>query len=802
MPVFNRNRHSGSSGVADAAYVIENSIRFNNDDSAAMSRSGSTGESNDKIVTVSFWVKRANITASPYGDGVQQRIFSVQGQDVIAFGPVDQLQFAFANGAGNIETNRKFRDSSAWYHIVCLWNTPDSTAGDRMRVWVNGVEETAFSTDVQPSLNQAVTMLWTAVPYYIGTHGSGSYLDGYLAQFALVDGTAYTASDFGESDDNGNWVPIDITELNYGNKGWLLDFAVAPGTDNGAGTDVSGNAQHFTDVNLAANDQMLDSPTDDADNDVGNFGVMNPLDVEDTHTASNGNLKVISTSGTGGMAGSFGMTSGKWYVEATSLVGGDARIGIRICNSAFIDGGSNPATGWLWHPNTAETEHGGSTTSYGTASSVGQVVMLAIDMDNQELYIGREGTWFNSSDPAARTNPAFTDLPTTDSVQVYQNTGSGGHGWEWNFGQHTYAHTIPVGFKRLHTGNLAAPTITDPSKFFQVDTFSGTGSELVRTLTDAAGSAVKPDLVWIKDRDTVVEHVLTDSARGATIEISSNDDGLNETVAQGLKSFDTSGYTLGTDSSYNASSSLNVAWCWVAGSGAGSSNEDGSINTVTTTVNQTAGFSISTYVGTFSGATVGHGLGAVPEMIIVKKVTVGDGWVVYHKDNSSAPETDHLHLDTNVATADEPHWNDTSPTSTVFSLGVTNQANSSGQTHVAYCWAGVEGYSKFGGYTGNAAADGTFVYTGFRPAYILTKASGATGAWNIHDFKREGYNVDNDGLEANSTDAESTYDGIDILSNGFKLRNTGHPNTATSYIFAAFASAPFGGDGVSQARAR
>jgi len=327
---------------------------------------------------------------------------------------------------------------------------------------------------------------------------------------------------------------------------------------------------------------------------------------------------------------------------------------------------------------------------------------------------------------------------------------------------------------------------------------------LVRTLTDAAGGAVQPDLVWIKDRDSAVEHVLTNSAEGATIESNSNDDTISETVAQGLKSFDASGYTLGTDASYNTSSSLQVAWCWVAASGAGSSNTDGALNTTTTTANTTSGFSVSTYTGTGAATTVGHGLAAVPDMMWVKQTDTGlSSWRVYHSGNTAAPETDRLGLDVLSATADDSAiWNDTAPTSSVMTIGNDLTVNGSGRAYALYCWAGVEGYSKFGSYTGTANADGPFIWCGFRPAWILTKTSGASGAWNIHDFKREGYNVDNDHLEANATDAENTYDAIDILSNGFKLRNTGHPNTSADYIYAAFAEFPFGGDGVSQARAR
>jgi hypothetical protein len=325
-------------------------------------------------------------------------------------------------------------------------------------------------------------------------------------------------------------------------------------------------------------------------------------------------------------------------------------------------------------------------------------------------------------------------------------------------------------------------------------------------LTDGGGSAVKPDLVWIKDRDGAVEFVLTDSARGATKELNTEDTGAESTVAEGLKSFDTSGYTLGTDASYNASSSPQVSWTWVTEGGAGSSNTTGSINTTTTSVNTTAGFSVSTYTGNgVVGATVGHGLGVVPDFFIIKDRANANDWNAYHSANTAAPETDFLILNTNAATADsDARWNDTAPTSTVITFGDGSNVNADTRTYVLYCWAGVEGYSKFGSYEGNGSTDGTFVWCGFRPAWIVCKSIDSTSDWYTYDSKRVGYNASNGNryfiLDVNS--AESTTEQLDILSNGFKLRVSTDPNVAETWVFAAFAEFPFGGDGVAQARAR
>ena len=338
-----------------------------------------------------------------------------------------------------------------------------------------------------------------------------------------------------------------------------------------------------------------------------------------------------------------------------------------------------------------------------------------------------------------------------------------------------------------------------------MDTFTGTGAELVRTLTDAGGSAVKPGLVWIKDRDTAVEHVLVDEVRGATKEWFPNGYAVETTAAQGVKSFDTSGYTLGTDTSYNATSSLNVAWCWVVGGSSGSANTDGSSDTITTSVNTTSGISISTWTGSGVARTFGHGLGAIPAFGFVRKIgTSGDnGAHIYHHKNTAAPETDYLDMQSNAATADDANeWNDTAPTSTVFSVKSSGGTNANNHNYVGYWFKEIEGYSKFGGYEGNGSTDGTFVWCGFRPAFILAKNMDAAGDWNIYDNERAGYNVANYILAANEVQAETTGATLDFLSNGFKLRTTSTPNQANTFVFAAFAEFPFGGDGVGQARAR
>ena len=332
---------------------------------------------------------------------------------------------------------------------------------------------------------------------------------------------------------------------------------------------------------------------------------------------------------------------------------------------------------------------------------------------------------------------------------------------------------------------MAYTTIDDPTIYFDTKLWTGTGSEQA-----ISSLGFQPDWVWIKRRDSSKNHRLTDSVRGATKEMYSDLSDAEDTQAQGLKSFDSTGFTLGTNAGYNASSGTYVGWNWKAG-GSASSNSNGSI-TSSVSANTTAGFSIVSYTGNeTSGATIGHGLGAVPTMIMAKRRNSGNNWGVYHQGigNGNA-----LYLDTNSTTVDSnAFWNDTTPTSTVFTLGDSATVNGSSDTYIAYCFADVKGYSKSGSYEGNANADGTFVYTGFLPAWVMVKNIDASENWIIFDNKRPGYNLTDALLKPNLSNAEST-SGVkfDLLSNGFKARvSDAEGNSSNTFIYMAFAQSPF-----------
>ena len=343
----------------------------------------------------------------------------------------------------------------------------------------------------------------------------------------------------------------------------------------------------------------------------------------------------------------------------------------------------------------------------------------------------------------------------------------------------------------------AYTTIDKPSDHFNTKLYTGNGG--TQSIT---GVGFQPDWVWMKERSETRGHNIQDSLRGATKYLDSRSDAAEATVSNTLTAFGSDGFSLGSYDDVNKSSQTYVAWNWKA-NGSGSANTAGSINTTATSVNTTAGFSISTYTGNnTSGATIGHGLGVKPNVIIIKQRNAGSSyWITYHDKVSSAPETDYVALNSTDAVADaDVFWNDTEPTSTLITLGNDGWVNGSSTTHVCYAFAEKQGYSKFGSYIGNGNANGTFVYTGFKPAFVLCKNTGNGGAqWLMVDNKRVGINPIENYVQANSSSAEATgTDNYDFLSNGFKIRaNSSSINAnASAYIWFAFGQSLVGSNNV------
>jgi hypothetical protein len=346
---------------------------------------------------------------------------------------------------------------------------------------------------------------------------------------------------------------------------------------------------------------------------------------------------------------------------------------------------------------------------------------------------------------------------------------------------------------------MAYTTINKPTEHFNTKLYTGNGS--TQSIT---GVGFQPDMIWQKERSSTSYHILTDAVRGNTKQLFPNDPSSEATSSLYITSFDSDGFSQGQQNDTNESGQTYASWNWKA-NGAGSSNTNGSI-TSTVSANTTAGFSIVKYVGTGGARTIGHGLNSSPELILQKNVTYTGAynWYSWH---IGIPATNYIKLDQNTGSAsvDGVTWNNTLPTNQVFSVGTQGGSNRSGDTHIAYCFHSVQGYSKFGSYVGNGNADGTFIYTGFSPAFIITKPISTTGQWTMFDNKRDSANVGNKKyLHPNTSGDEGDANSFDFLSNGFKLKIAGGDiNTSgTSYIYMAFAEAPLVGTNGVTAKAR
>jgi len=322
-----------------------------------------------------------------------------------------------------------------------------------------------------------------------------------------------------------------------------------------------------------------------------------------------------------------------------------------------------------------------------------------------------------------------------------------------------------------------------PSDHFNTKLYTGNGS--TQSIT---GVGFQPDWVWLKRRDASASHELHDAVRGATKRLKSDGTNAEFTDTDTLTSFDSDGFSIGSGSQINTNSATQVSWNWLA-NGQGSANSDGSINTTYTSANTTSGFSIVKYTGTGANATVGHGLGVAPSMIITKSLVATQEWCV----GMDALGWDKLLFlnETSASQSGSTYWQSTAPTNQVFSVGTAGPTNSS-SAMIAYCFAEKKGFSKFGSYTGNGNADGAFIYTGFKPAFVMVKRTDSTSNWGMYDSGRDVDNVVTYGINANTTAADDTSDFMDFLSNGFKHRSTSvnRNGSGATYIFMAFAESP------------
>ena len=567
------------------------------------------------------------------------------------------------------------------------------------------------------------------------------------------------------------------TQDQYGTNGFRLTFAQS----NDLGDDTSGKGNDLTETNLTTSDQTTDSPTQ-------NFTTLNTLRKGPNITLSEGNLKSTYSGGSQsyGIASQKGVNSGKFYAECTVNTRGSQLMFVCVWSEdqyLSVVGNDNPVfknggVGYRDDTGTVDREDAINQT-YGATYTSGDVIGIALDANTGTVWFSKNGTWQNSataSEIAAgtTTNSAVTGLNGSNYNKPSGNfilgtVSHSGHVSTWNFGQKSFSYTPPTGFSAL-----------------QQDNFSE---------TDKGVSG----FVWAKSRDNTESHTMYDSSRGRQLQLSSNNTTAQNTQTDGLQKFLKGGYQCEDHERINQSGISYVGWNWVANTGTTASNTDGATSS-TVQANTTAGFSIVEYTGTGGATSVGHGLSAAPEWMLFKDKGNSTNWRVYH--TSMGGITKYMLLNSSDAVATASMWG--SPTASAFIVGGTGyEVNESGNNYIAYCWHGVDGFSKFGGYTGNGNANGPYVFTGFKPAYFMSKRIDSTSDWIIWDNARSKFNPCTERLIASSNGAEGSAS-IDLLSNGIKIRNSDVSRNASggTYIYMAFAEHPFIGDGTNPVTAR
>tara|TARA_Y100000814_G_scaffold277829_1_gene239143 strand:- start:32 stop:2461 length:2430 start_codon:yes stop_codon:yes gene_type:complete len=797
MALFAKNLAPSSTDRALGAADIQRSLRFNHDDSPYLSFTPST-TGNQKIWTFSAWIKRTEVTDDRHyiysaNDGNSGYFALYFDNDNI------KTYFDPGNNYGTVN-DREYRDVTAWMHIVHQVDATNTV----QRIWINGVEET-LSSSRNPG-NNNYPMNESGKSIVIGRHswGTSYYSNWYLAEVNHVDGQLISPTDFGFTDPVTNiWMPKRY-EGTYGTNGFYLDFSDNSSTA-ALGIDKSPNGNDFTVNNFSVgawpdNDSVIDTPTN-------NFNTFNENDKNSNVPLANGALETAATA-TGGHYPAFTtmpVKSGKWYLEWKFLTNDSGLPSIMEAghdeDSYNTDStvGNNTSTvnkrGYGFLPGNGNTSSESGYASYGSALTSSDIGQCAFDADTGKIYWGKNNTWFNSGNPETGANPAFSGIDMSKEYLFTWHVYGNNNNVSVNFGSQGFTYTPPAGFKALCQRNLplnqAPSVISRPQRHFEAITYDGNGS--ARSIT---GLEFKPDFVWIKERTASTQsgNRLFDSIRGAGNVLLSDGTQAELDRPTELTSFDNNGFSLGDATTVNENGSTVVAWCWKAG-GTAVTNNDGSLAS-SVSVNREAGFSIVVYTGNGTaggGGTIGHGLGKAPEIMIVKNRADASNWSVNGSIGGLIYGTNKLQLHSSAAIVSDTN-EVTVANATTFTVTTSGATNGQNDSHVAYCWVSVPGFSKMSSYTGNGAANGQRIHLGFRPACIIIKNASTSTSWVIYDNKRSPSNEIDEVLYPSSTGARVTGDNeLDFLADGFKLR-TGSANKINSggktYIYMAWAEQP------------
>ena len=766
------------------------------------------GGSDGTVFTVSYWVKPHNFsysshfgnvdtTTGQYGAGQIGRNFNdnyyIKNQRQVAAynNNFDHLGYAMSI----------LTDQSGWNHYV--WTCAGGSASNRLNVYVNGVQRCS-AVDTIPTgdpLWPIVSGYWNMIPGgNIASDLGGYWADIYMAEFHYIDGTVYAPTTFGRFNEDGVWVPKTVTGVTYGTNGHYLKFD--PTDTYGVAHDSSGQGNHWTKISMQENaDWRVGRDIGIKDTPTNNISILNrlPVNAYGDVTFSSGALTATAGANAYAYTVSPFPCRQKTYWETYIEVAGGGAVGMgnvekyRDHGLGAIGGGTSYSFGW----NTAGNfYYNGSSNPSGSLSpsswTNGDTLMQAYDPATGKYWTGKNGTWDNSGDPGTGANPTWTwpDAATrtlmSPGVNPYNAT------YSVNFGQYDYTYTVPTGFDAHKMDRGTNLTIKDPSQHFDVVTYTGNTSS-PPTVT---GLNFQPDFIWIKITSTSSNHSLYDSVRGATKVICSSSNSVEETDGTITPTAD--GFTVGTENSIIGSTNSNgqsyVAYCWKAGE-TFTPSQTGGLSNLSGSRNTDAGFSIVKYNGNGgTTATVGHGLNQAPQVILIKRLTTAaDDWVVYH---ASMGATYYAHLNTgDMPTTNAAYWNNTEPTDSVFTINSAS-GNNADDDYIAYCWHGIEGYSKMGMYgTGNSAAQGPYVHTGFKPRYVMImRYNGGGGHWYVYDSERTKQNPRNVALFADDATGNISRS-IAFLSTGFRITDGDSDINANndSYIYWAFAEKPMGG---------
>ena len=837
--------------------VVTTSLRLNQ--GSTLTRAYGSSPTSNTTMSFGGWVKLTRInyanvfSATLGGSGVPQSFFAINDDEKMLF----QSWTGSANIFHYIST-QVFRDHGAWYHFWFQIDTSDGTAADRVKIYVNGERMTAFDTAVHVAgQNDTIIGFNQNYTHYFG-HTNGTYgVGAYFADWWFLDGQDVSPVDTVGEFKKGIFIPKQYSSPTFGNKGWHLEFkqtgSSADTSGIGADTRDSGTKNHWTISGIDSYDSALvDSPEN-------NFCILNLAAKSAGLTLSEGNLQTNNANDFA--LGTFAVNSGKWYYEnyINSTNGGFAGVfeaDDGVYKTTIDDGGNNP-DGYGYY-NNGNKLRDNSYVSYGSSfQTAGDIIGVALDMDNGAIYFSKNGTWQGSataSEIAAgtTTNAAYTGLSGSMVARVghYNNNNP----TVVNFGQDPsfagsitagtatpsdgagkFKYTPPTGFLALCSANLQEPTIGPNSNSNSTDHFEtilyvgNSASDGSGTTQNITGLDFKPDWIWVKNRDTAADHRTVDSSRGEqkTLYISGyysenegNDGTTGITGFTAASSAGAGGFVLGSHTGFNKQNDDFVAYNWKANGSTTSTISVGDVSSgvpsiaSTVQVNSTAKFSIVTFTGNNTNdATIGHGLGTAPEWIITKNRDdsqvggVDVHWRVFHKNLSNVGTGQHTEFLSRGLYEVEPGGHSNGYIKTVAANTYSthaanvdsNAVNGSGDDMIAYCFVGVEGFSKFGKYTGNGSTDGTFIYLGFRPAWLMYKRIDSTGNWLIDDNKTQTFNPDSNYLIADGTDQEGDTTTntaghvFDMYSNGFKMRNTNTGRNADggTYIYMAFAHMPF-----------